>query len=107
MKKFNEIFDRLDEWKKLPSYQLERRFDIFLSLYLPQLLEFYFKKEIDCIIPEFPIRTGDYNPEHKRPNKSFKIDYLALCIFRTKLTPLSGEIDPPLGTGYCMSFRQY
>ena len=78
MEKINQIFDKLDEWRHLPSYQLERRFDIFLSIYLSQIIEKYFKTTISKIIPEFPFRTGDIKINHRRPNKSYKIDYLAI-----------------------------
>ena len=35
----NHLFDQMDKWRHLPSYQLERRIDLFFSLYLPQVLE--------------------------------------------------------------------
>jgi hypothetical protein len=78
MDHINEIFYRLDEWRNLPSYQLERRFDIFFSLYLPSILNSKYKTTISGILPEFPVRVGFIKSGHKRPNKSFKIDYLAL-----------------------------
>jgi hypothetical protein len=34
----SKIFDNLDSWRHLPSYQLERRADIFFAAYLPELL---------------------------------------------------------------------
>ena len=30
----NILFERLENWRHLPNYQLERRTDIFFSLYL-------------------------------------------------------------------------
>jgi len=30
----NELFDLLDDWRNLPSYQLERRADIFFAIHL-------------------------------------------------------------------------
>ncbi len=35
----DSLFDRLDAWRHLPNYQLERRADIFFSLYLAEALE--------------------------------------------------------------------
>ena len=35
----NHLFDQMDKWRHLPSYQLERHIDLFFSLYLPQVLE--------------------------------------------------------------------
>ena len=66
----------MDEWRHLPSYQLERRADIFFSLYLRSILEAKFGEEIEGIIPEFPVRIGTIHPKVKT-NQSFKIDYLA------------------------------
>ena len=73
-----ELFDRLDEWRHFPKYQLERRADIFFSLYLPEALEsklgFPMRPEL---APEFPARKGTIDPEIKTDD-SFNIDYLAL-----------------------------
>lgn len=76
MDRINQIFDNMDEWRHLPSYQLERRSDIFFSLYLRSILEEKFGVEIEDIIPKFPVRIGTIHPKTKT-NRSFKIDYLA------------------------------
>ena len=76
----NKIFDTLDNWRNLPAYQLERRADIFFSIYLKEIIKHRFGDEIDdAIIPEFPIRKGTIYPdiEKKTRNLSFKVDYLA------------------------------
>ena len=73
------IFDRMDEWRHLPSYQLERRADIFLSVYLREVLQRKFALSIkDHIIPEFPVRNGTIDPNASKikENKSKKIDYV-------------------------------
>jgi len=76
MKRINSIFDNLDTWRNLPAYQLERRADVFFSIYLPDILSQKFGVEIEGVIPEFPIRVGTIH--HKEEiNKSFKVDYLA------------------------------
>ena len=36
---FNALFDRMDAWRHLPDYQLERRADLFFSLYLAEALQ--------------------------------------------------------------------
>ncbi|WP_242094303.1 hypothetical protein [Aestuariivivens sediminicola] len=80
----NELFNLLDDWKNLPSYQLERIVDVFFALHLKEILLGICASEIDYIIPEFPIRKGslpqngefNINPA-KNGNQSFKIDYLA------------------------------
>ena len=37
--KINQLFNNLDTWRHLPNYQLERRADIFFSLYLAEVLQ--------------------------------------------------------------------
>ena len=70
------LFDLLDDWRCLPSYQLERRADIFFALHLDIISRKLLEIEIDLIIPEFPIRIGDISIKNPQLNKSFKIDYL-------------------------------
>lgn len=66
-KTIENIFENLEKWRNFPKYQLERRLDIFISLYLPVILK---KKvpelqnvEIDEIkknmYPEFPLKKQD------------------------------------------------
>lgn len=75
--KINQLFSQLDDWRHLPSYQLERRADIFFSLYLPEVLQKKFKLlEAPILIPEFPCRIGTVFDS--KSNQSFKIDYLAI-----------------------------
>lgn len=76
MKYINDIFDNLDKWRNLPAYQLERRADIFFSIYLPEILFRKLGVKIEGIIPEFPIRVGTIDQSSKS-NKSYKVDYLA------------------------------
>lgn len=78
MKQIDALFDRMDAWRHLPNYQLERRADLFFSLYLPEVLEAKLGFPVlDQIVPEFPVRIGTIYP-HKPTDKSYKIDYLAL-----------------------------
>ena len=65
----------MDTWRHLPAYQLERRADIFFSIYLPEVLTEKFGAEIEGIVPEFPVHIGTIS--NIETNKSFKIDYLA------------------------------
>ena len=72
------LFDRLDDWRHLPSYQLERRADIFFSLYLVEALEEKFASAVHpIIVPEFPVHKGSIR-DGQGSNESFKIDYLAI-----------------------------
>lgn len=73
------IFDRMDDWRHLPSYQLERRADVFFSVYLREVLQRKLVMPIkDQIIPEFPVRVGTIDPNAGKitENISKKIDYV-------------------------------
>jgi hypothetical protein len=75
MKHLNELFDNMDAWRHLPAYQLERRADIFFSIYLPDLLRDKYGVTVEGVLPEFPVRVGTIDPDSDT-NQSFKIDYL-------------------------------
>lgn len=78
MTQIDMLFDRLDVWRHFPNYQLERRADIFFSLYLPEVLEAKLGFPIlPDLVPEFPVRIGTIYPEIPI-DKSYKIDYVAL-----------------------------
>ncbi|MCL1981495.1 MAG: hypothetical protein FWG53_00180 [Clostridiales bacterium] len=93
MDKVETVFDLLDRWRRLPSYQLERRADIFFAYYLPEILpeclmekltdelQYKLKDERithDNIIPEFPLLKSSFedNYDGKRKNDSRKVDYV-------------------------------
>lgn len=71
------LFDQLDEWRHLPTYQLERRAEIFFSFYFEDILGEK-KKEME-IIPEFPLPLAlvgeDVAPENQQ---TCKVDYMIL-----------------------------
>lgn len=78
MNQIDNLFDRMDAWRRLPSYQLERRADLFFSLYLSEAIEAKFGFPVNNrILPEFPVRIGAIQPGSDS-NQSFKIDYLGL-----------------------------
>lgn len=78
MNTINQLFDRLDHWRTFPTYQLERRADIFFALYLAQVLEKLVGFHVDKILPEFPVRYGDVHHEKEDWNKLYRIDYVAV-----------------------------
>jgi len=80
-KLIDKIFSQLDDWRYLPAYQLERRADIFFSIYLTDIFKSKFNQDIEYIIPELPVRIGTLYKHSKfnNPNLSFKIDYVAVC----------------------------
>ena len=69
------LFDRMDRWRNLPAYQLERRADIFFGLFLPEALDHHLRPRgitiNPCLIPEFPLGQED-------AKRSAKADYFAL-----------------------------
>ncbi len=75
LKQINDLFENMDTWRHLPAYQLERRADIFFSLYLSDLLSNKFGVQVESVIPEFPIRIGTIQAKSDT-NQSFKVDYL-------------------------------
>jgi hypothetical protein len=70
----HQLFANLDSRRHLPSYQLERRADVFFSIYLPEYLNQRRGYDVQMVIPDFPIRVGTVRPLTDN-NKSFKIDY--------------------------------
>ena len=85
MNPITDLFDRMDAWRHLPNYQLERRADILFALYLPEILEtklgFPIRPEL---VPEFPVRIGTIYPNIPT-DKSYKIDYVALSASADKV----------------------
>lgn len=73
----NKLFDTLDKWRHFPNYQLERRADIFFSLYLSEVLKSKGTDVKSDFIPEFPVRIGTIYPDIET-NKSYKIDYVGI-----------------------------
>lgn len=73
------IFERLDRWRHLPAYQLERRADIFFAAYLPEVLAEFVGCAIDPrVIPELPLK----NPG---TNQSAKVDYALLSADQSRM----------------------
>ena len=77
--RIDAIFRNLNKWREFPCYQLERRLDIFLSIYLKDILEYALGVQLkNWVIPEFPIRhklTGTSGRQGE--NQSWKVDYIA------------------------------
>jgi hypothetical protein len=65
----------MDKWRHLPDWQLERRSDLFFSLYLKEVMKKGFNVTIqDTIIPEFPLLISPKNDE-KQTHRTNKADY--------------------------------
>jgi hypothetical protein len=68
----------MDACRHLPNYQLERRADIFFSLYIQEAIEAKLGVSLlETIVPEFPVRIGTIYSDTSG-DKSYKIDYVAL-----------------------------
>lgn len=83
----NELFDRLDSWRHLPKFQLERHADIFFSFYLPEVLEENLGFKVSpTLIPEFPLKQEE-------TNHSNNIDYFAVSSDGTKAILIELKTD--------------
>lgn len=78
MSLIDSIFDQLNRWRHFPAYQLERRADIFFSIYLAEVVAAFTGVPVSPrLIPELPIKRDLIWPD--RPSsQSVKVDY---CLF--------------------------
>lgn len=80
-----DVFTQLDRWRHLPSYQLERRADIYIALFLDTFVAAAEQTPIHpVVIPEFPIKRDLIWPE-KPTNKSVKVDCVLFSQDKTKV----------------------
>lgn len=93
MAPLDTLFHNLDTWRHLPNYQLERRADIFFSVYLKGVVEeFTGVKLEDVFIPELPIKRDLVWPDHAT-NKSVKVDYALFASNRSRVYFLELKTD--------------
>lgn len=87
MDKVGQVFGNLDQWRKFPDYQLERRADLFFSLYLPEVLEAVLGVPMRSdVVPEFPLKQAE-------SHRSDKVDYLAATADGTRLVLVELKTD--------------
>lgn len=85
MNQLEAVFANLDRWRHLPNYQLERRADIFFSVYLKGLMEEVTGVALDdVIIPELPIKR-ELIWSDLATDKSVKVDYVLFAKDRSKV----------------------
>ncbi len=88
-----QLLKLLSTNRSIPKYQHERRIDLFVNFFLPEILDAEYGTPIDLVIPEFPL---------KKPSsaQTTNVDYFAyssknkliyLCEFKT--TPASFDED--------------
>ncbi len=85
MNSIQDVFGKMDSWRNLPKYQLERRSDIFFAAYLKEVLEAKFDKIKDQIIPEFPIHKATIKPYFNgilkcKGEDSCNVDFVAFAL---------------------------
>jgi len=85
MDPLERVFHHLDRWRHLPNYQLERRADIFFSVYLKGMIEQRTGVLLeDEVIPELPIKRDLVWPDHPT-DKSVKVDYALFAKDRSRV----------------------
>jgi len=76
MEPLDRVFENLDRWRHLPAYQLERRADIFFSVYLKGVVEEVTGVALqEEMLPELPIKR-DLIWSEQPSHKSVKVDYV-------------------------------
>lgn len=108
------IFERLDEWRHFPTYQFERRVDIFFAVYLPEVIEAETKCALSSVvIPEFPVLKG-LIWKSVDAKLSVKVDYCLFaadmsCVFfvelKTDRTSRRAKQDHYLAAARTIGFR--
>ncbi len=79
------VFHHLDGWRHFPNYQLERRADVFFSVYLKDVIEEFTGVALEReIVPEFPIKRDLIWPDLPT-NKSVKVDYALFAQNRSRV----------------------
>jgi hypothetical protein len=77
-------FEHLDRWRHFPNYQLERRADVFFSVYLKRVVEEFVGVPVeDEIVPELPLKRDLIWPEQPS-NQSVKVDYVLFAKDRSR-----------------------
>ena len=114
-----QVFEKLDRWRHLPGYQLERRADIFFSVYLKDVVEEVTGVPLDDeIIPELPLRRDLVLPHRATPTSSrlsVNVDYALFAKDRSRVyfvelkTDMGSRRDQQdeyLEAAKCVGFRQ-
>jgi hypothetical protein len=81
---FDEMIESLEQNILLPAYSAERRIDLFIELWLPDILSQYYGSLVGMVVPEFPLKIDEGS------NRSDKLDYL--CVFKKTMQPILVEL---------------
>lgn len=89
----DRVFQHLDAWRHLPSYQLERRADVFFSVYLRDVVEQFTGLALEEeMIPELPIKRDLVRAEVSG-EQSFKVDYALFARDRSRVVLVELKTD--------------
>lgn len=80
---FEAMLELLDKNKLMPYYAAERRIDLFINLFLEEILTAYYGEKVNFVVAEFPLK-------HALNNQADKLDYL--CAFNKTKQPIFVEL---------------
>ena len=91
----SHVFTKLDGWRHLPAYQLERRVDVFFGLFLTEIIAGLCDREpkLDAlgydvtVVPEFPLhkkllgipQERQEQLKNSKDNRSLNVDFAVFC----------------------------
>jgi hypothetical protein len=88
------VFRHLDRWRHLPAYALERRADVFFSVYLKGFIESAIGIALeDEILPEVPLKHG-LVPSERESAQSVKVDFALFSRDRERVLFVELKTDP-------------
>lgn len=94
MDPIDTIFRHLDQWRHFPAYALERRADVFFSVYLKGFLESALSLALeDEILPELPLKHG-LVPSERESAQSVKVDFALFPKDRERVLFVELKTDP-------------
>jgi len=80
---FKAMLDLLRDNKRFPYYAAERRIDLFINIFLEQILTAFYNEKVNFVVPEFPLKLGSNN-------QAYQLDYL--CAFDNTKQPIFVEL---------------
>lgn len=95
---FEAMLELLDENRRMPYYAAERRIDLFINLFLKEILTAYYGEDVKFIVAEFPLK-------HKPNNQADKLDYL--CAFSKTKQPIFVELKTDSISFNCEQAKVY
>ncbi len=116
--RLSAYFDRLDAWRHLPAYALERRSDALFGLYLPEVLVAEAlvspaPTPLPVVIPEFPVSKMLLG-RHAASRASINVDFLAISVpdrraylveLKTDVGSLRDEQDEAMGIAHSLGLE--